>query len=63
LLRKIFADQIKKEESRFRQLESRLFSDRDRLNKDLEIKHAQIKALEAELETLHFRKNYGQIRR
>ncbi|KAG0885106.1 hypothetical protein G6F15_004511 [Rhizopus arrhizus] len=63
LLRKTFADQIKKEESRFRQLESRLFSDRDRLNKDLEIKHAQIKALEAELETLHFRKNYGQIRR
>ncbi|KAI9314577.1 Septin-domain-containing protein [Dichotomocladium elegans] len=49
-LRKRFTEQVKQEENRFRQWEQQLISERDRLNKDLEAQHAEIKALEAELE-------------
>lgn len=62
LLRKEFTEQVKKEENRFRQWETQLVAERDRLNKDLETRHAQIKALEAELEAL-YHKNGGSIRR
>ncbi|KAF7722116.1 hypothetical protein EC973_003696 [Apophysomyces ossiformis] len=60
-LRKTFTEQVKQEENRFRQWEQQLISERDRLNKDLETQHAQIKALEAELETLYQQR--GTIRR
>jgi cell division control protein 12 len=39
-LRKRFTEQVKVEESRFRQWEQKLISERDRLNKDLEATHA-----------------------
>jgi cell division control protein 12 len=39
-LRKRFTEQVKKEETRFRQWEQKLISERDRLNKDLESTHA-----------------------
>jgi cell division control protein 12 len=61
-LRKEFTEQVKKEENRFRQWETQLVSERDRLNKDLEARHAQIKALESELEALYHR-NGNTIRR
>ncbi|OBZ87409.1 Septin spn4 [Choanephora cucurbitarum] len=61
-LRREFTEQVKKEENRFRQWEAQLVSERDRLNKDLETRHAQIKALEQELEALYHR-NSGSIRR
>ncbi|KAI8372476.1 Septin-domain-containing protein [Blakeslea trispora] len=49
-LRKVFTEKVKNEESRFRQWEQQLIAERDRLNKDLETQHAQIKALEVELD-------------
>ena len=51
-LRKRFTEQVKLEENRFRQWEQQLIAERDRLNKDLELQHAQIKALESELDQL-----------
>ncbi|KAK1926786.1 putative cytokinesis-related protein [Papiliotrema laurentii] len=51
-LRKRFTEQVKLEESRFRQWEQHLIAERDRLNKDLEHAHASIKSLEAELEQM-----------
>lgn len=51
-LRKRFTEQVKIEEQRFRQWEQKLISERDRLNKDLEQTHAQIKQLENELEQM-----------
>ncbi|CCC10062.1 unnamed protein product [Sordaria macrospora k-hell] len=51
-LRKRFTEQVKIEEQRFRQWEQKLIAERDRLNKDLEQTHAQIKSLEMELESL-----------
>lgn len=51
-LRKRFTEQVKIEEQRFRQWEQKLISERDRLNKDLEQTHAQIKQLETELEAM-----------
>jgi len=51
-LRKRFTEQVKLEENRFRQWEQQLIGERDRLNKDLELQHAQIKALESELDNL-----------
>ncbi|TFK51418.1 Septin [Heliocybe sulcata] len=52
LLRKRFTEQVKAEEARFRQWEQHLIAERDRLNKDLEMAHSAIKALEAELDNL-----------
>ncbi|KAI7899548.1 Septin-domain-containing protein [Cokeromyces recurvatus] len=54
MLRKEFTEQVKKEEARFRQWEAQLMAERDQLNRDLEMRHAQIKALEAELEALYY---------
>jgi cell division control protein 12 len=51
-LRKRFTEQVKIEEQRFRQWEQKLIAERDRLNKDLEQTHAQIKQLEGELEQM-----------
>ncbi|KAF7986762.1 hypothetical protein HWV62_20350 [Athelia sp. TMB] len=51
-LRKRFTEQVKAEESRFRQWEQHLIAERDRLNKDLEMAHSAIKQLEAELDNL-----------
>ncbi|OZJ02073.1 hypothetical protein BZG36_05059 [Bifiguratus adelaidae] len=51
-LRKRFTEQVKLEENRFRQWEQQLIAERDRLNKDLETQHSQIKALEQELESM-----------
>lgn len=51
-LRKRFTEQVKVEEARFRAWEQRLISERDRLNKDLEVTHTSIKAAEAELDML-----------
>lgn len=51
-LRKRFTEQVKVEEARFRAWEQRLISERDRLNKDLELTHTSIKSAEAELESL-----------
>ncbi|KAJ1976436.1 Septin spn4 [Dimargaris xerosporica] len=51
-LRKRFTEQVKLEENRFRQWEQSLISERDRLNKDLEIEHNHVKQLEAEIDSL-----------
>uniref|UniRef100_A0A060TBS3 ARAD1D37158p n=1 Tax=Blastobotrys adeninivorans TaxID=409370 RepID=A0A060TBS3_BLAAD len=51
-LRRKFTEQVKAEEQRFRQWEANLIAERDRLNKDLEDTHAEIKALDAEIEQL-----------
>ncbi|PSK36755.1 Septin spn4 [Elsinoe australis] len=51
-LRKRFTEQVKVEEQRFRAWEQKLINERDRLNKDLETSHQQIKQLENELENL-----------
>jgi len=58
LLRKRFTEQVKAEESRFRQWEQHLIAERDRLNKDLEMAHSAIKQLEAELDNLQV--GYGR---
>jgi len=57
-LRKKFTEQVKAEETRFRQWEQHLIAERDRLNKDLERAHSAIKQLEAELENLQV--GYGR---
>ncbi|KAI9017371.1 Septin-domain-containing protein [Gaertneriomyces semiglobifer] len=51
-LRKRFTEQVRMEENRFRQWEQRLIAERDRLNKDLESQHKQVKALEEDLDEL-----------
>jgi cell division control protein 12 len=62
-LRKRFTEQVKNEESRFRQWEQHLIAERDRLNKDLEHAHSSIKALEAELDNLQMGYSRGSQRR
>ncbi|KAI9489737.1 Septin-domain-containing protein [Zychaea mexicana] len=62
-LRKVFTEQVKSEENRFRQWEQQLIQERDRLNKDLESQHAQIKALESDLEQLYHQQGRGTLRR
>jgi len=52
-LRKKFTEQVKLEEARFRQWEQHLIAERDRLNKDLEMSHGAIKALESGLDGLN----------
>ncbi|CEI93071.1 Putative Peanut-like protein 1 (Cell division control like protein 1) [Rhizopus microsporus] len=52
-LRKSFTAKVKAEETRFREWEQQLITERDRLNKDLETQHAQIKQLESELDKLY----------
>ncbi|CAN6664994.1 cell division control protein 12 [Trichomonascus vanleenenianus] len=51
-LRRSFTEQVKVEEQRFKQWENNLINERDRLNKDLEDTHSEIKRLEAEYEQL-----------
>ncbi|KAI9007729.1 Septin-domain-containing protein [Hyaloraphidium curvatum] len=51
-LRKRFTEQVRSEENRFRDWEKRLMSERDRLNKDLEQQHAQVKRLQDEVRGL-----------
>ncbi|KAJ3128599.1 hypothetical protein HK098_004025 [Nowakowskiella sp. JEL0407] len=51
-LRKRFTDQVRMEENRFRQWEQRLIAERDRLNKDLEQQHKQVKSLEDAVDQL-----------
>ncbi|PKI83506.1 hypothetical protein MVES_002398 [Malassezia vespertilionis] len=51
-LRRKFTEQVKLEESRFRQWEQHLIAERDRLNKDLETAHGSIKQLESEIESM-----------
>ncbi|KAG8746447.1 hypothetical protein FRC10_004886 [Ceratobasidium sp. 414] len=62
-LRKRFTEQVKAEESRFRQWEQHLIAERDRLNKDLEQAHSTIKSLEAELDNLQVGYGRGTQRR
>jgi cell division control protein 12 len=62
-LRKRFTEQVKAEESRFRQWEQHLIAERDRLNKDLELAHSAIKQLEAELDNLQVGYGRGTGRR
>ncbi|KAF8521167.1 septin [Gautieria morchelliformis] len=62
-LRKRFTEQVKAEESRFRQWEQHLIAERDRLNKDLETAHGAIKSLEAELDSLQAGYGRGSQRR
>jgi len=62
-LRRRFTEQVKAEESRFRQWEQHLITERDRLNKDLELAHSTIKALEAELDNLQVGYGRGSGRR
>jgi cell division control protein 12 len=54
---------VKSEESRFRQWEQHLIAERDKLNKDLEIAHGNIKALEAELDNMQVGYNRNTTRR
>ncbi|KAG9122654.1 Septin spn4, partial [Ceratobasidium sp. 392] len=58
-----FTEQVKAEESRFRQWEQHLIAERDRLNKDLEQAHSMIKSLEAELDNLQVGYGRGTQRR
>ncbi|GAA5911980.1 hypothetical protein JCM6882_004732 [Rhodosporidiobolus microsporus] len=58
-LRKRFTEQVKMEEARFRQWEQHLIAERDRLNKDLEQAHGQIKSLELELDQMGGGVGYG----
>ncbi|KAJ1565104.1 hypothetical protein HK096_004548 [Nowakowskiella sp. JEL0078] len=51
-LRKRFTEQVRMEETRFRQWEQRLISERDRLNKDLEQQHKNVKVLEETVDNL-----------
>lgn len=63
-LRKRFTEQVKLEESRFRQWEQHLIAERDRLNKDLEQAHTSIKALEAEIDNMAaYHRQGGTVRR
>jgi len=62
MLRKRFTEQVKAEESRFKQWEQHLIAERDRLNRDLETAHGSIKALEAELDNLQVGYNRGTRR-
>ncbi|KAG0748949.1 hypothetical protein G6F57_009103 [Rhizopus arrhizus] len=63
-LRKSFTTKVKSEETRFREWEQKLINERDRLNKDLEIHHSQIKQLELELDVLYQQASRsGTIRR
>jgi len=62
-LRKRFTEQVKAEESRFRQWEQHLIAERDRLNKDLETTHSTIKSLEGELDNLQAGYGRGSQRR
>ncbi|CAO3600283.1 unnamed protein product [Absidia cylindrospora] len=64
-LRKVFTEQVRQEENRFRQWEQQLITERDRLNKDLENQHAEIKTLESDLEQLYHyhQQGRGSIRR
>ncbi|KAN0137488.1 Septin domain containing protein [Lactarius tabidus] len=62
-LRRRFTEQVKSEEARFRQWELHLITERDRLNKDLELAHSTIKALEAELDNLQVGYGRGSGRR
>ncbi|KAI9487832.1 MAG: putative septin [Benjaminiella poitrasii] len=62
-LRLNFTKQVKDEENRFRQWEAQLVAERDRLNKDLEEQHAQIKALEVELEHMYQSQGRTTMRR
>lgn len=62
-LRKKFTEQVKQEENRFRHWEQQLIAERDRLNKDLEDKHAQIKTLEGELDALYQAQGRNTTRR
>ncbi|CAD6886455.1 unnamed protein product [Tilletia controversa] len=57
-LRKKFTEQVKLEEARFRQWEQHLIAERDRLNKDLEMAHSNIKGLEADLDAMQ--NGYGR---
>ncbi|KAI7872061.1 Septin-domain-containing protein [Spinellus fusiger] len=52
-LRKVFTEQVRQEETRFRQWEQQLINERDHLNEDLEAQHAQIKTLEAQLDQIY----------
>ncbi|TIA69215.1 hypothetical protein E3P91_03728 [Wallemia ichthyophaga] len=60
-LRKRFTEQVKLEEGRFRQWEHHLMAERDRLNKDLETSHGQIKSIESELDAIQI--GYGRSQR
>lgn len=51
-LRFKFTEQVRIEESRFRQWELKLIAERDRLNKDLEAEHMTVRHLESEIESL-----------
>jgi cell division control protein 12 len=62
-LRKRFTEQVKVEEQRFRQWEQKLIAERDRLNKDLEASHAEIKRLETEVDGLQGSINRSHGRR
>ncbi|KAI8984162.1 putative septin [Mycotypha africana] len=64
-LRKSFTEKVRNEETRFRQWEQQLINERDRLNKDLEQQHTQIKALETELDQLYqfMKRNNTTMRR
>ncbi|KAI7882257.1 Septin [Lichtheimia hyalospora FSU 10163] len=62
-LRKVFTEQVKTEENRFRHWEQQLIQERDRLNKNLEEQHAQIKALENDLEQLYYQQGRSTFRR
>ena len=56
-LRKRFTEQVKVEEARFRAWEQRLIAERDRLNKDLETTHNDIKTIRDEIEQLQVSSN------
>mgnify|MGYP004705778233 CR=1 FL=1 len=51
-LRKAFTEQVNVEVARFNQWEANLMAERDRLNKDLETKHATIKQLQQLVESM-----------
>lgn len=53
MLRKNFTEKVKSEETRFRQWEQQLLSERDRLHKELESQSEKVKELQFEVESYY----------
>ncbi|GMM35823.1 septin [Saccharomycopsis crataegensis] len=57
-LKKVFTDQVKAEEGRFRKWEQNIINERQRMNLDLESVQHQIKQLEEQIKDLNIKKGY-----
>lgn len=53
-LKKFFTEQVKAEEQRFRQWETNIINERNRLNQDLEEMQSKLKGLEEQVKSYKF---------